>query len=78
MYNLQQLTSQQVYDANCKKKSKEATTVGVCIITFLPHILDSSEEQREKYLDTIREVGKNFRGKPFTFLWAQGGDQYDF
>lgn len=23
-------------------------------------------------------MGKKFRGKPFVFLWAQGGDQYDF
>jgi len=29
-------------------------------------------------LETIREVAKKFRGKPFTFIWSQGGDQYDF
>jgi len=46
IYNLQQLTSQTTYDSNCKKKSNILVSLGVCIITFLPHILDSSEEQR--------------------------------
>lgn len=48
------------------------------MIAFLPHILDSSEEEREAHLETIKEVGLKFRGKPFKFLWSQGGDHFDF
>ena len=50
----------------------------LCVITFLPHILDSSEEERQSYLDRIKEVALKFRGKPFKFLWSQGGDQFEF
>jgi hypothetical protein len=46
------------------------------VIAFLPHILDSSHEEREAHLSTIKEVGLKFRGKPFKFLWAQGGDHF--
>lgn len=77
-YNLQQLNAQEVYDNVCKKKSKKIYYSGVCVISFLPHILDSGEEQREAYLDIIKEVGIKFRGKPFSFIWSQGGDQLDF
>jgi hypothetical protein len=49
----------------------------LCVIAFLPHILDSSEEERQAHLETIKEVGLKFRGKPFKFLWAQGGDHFE-
>ena len=50
----------------------------LCVITFLSHILDSSQEERDTYLEKIKEVGLKFRGKPFKFLWSQGGDHFDF
>jgi len=49
---------------------------GVCVIAFLPHIYDSSAEERNNYLKLVEDVANSFRGKPFTFLWSQGGDQY--
>ena len=48
------------------------------MITFLPHILDSSEAEREEQLEKIKEVGLKFRGKPFKFLWSQAGDHFEF
>jgi protein disulfide-isomerase A6 len=50
----------------------------LCVIAFLPHILDSSQAERDGQLETIKEVGLKFRGKPFKFLWSQGGDHFDF
>lgn len=29
-------------------------------------------------METIKEVGLRLRGKPFKFLWAQGGDHFEF
>ena len=29
-------------------------------------------------METIKEVGLKMRGKPFKFLWAQGGDHFEF
>ena len=52
--------------------------IDLCAIVFLPHILDSSAEERESQLETIKEVGLKMRGKPFKFLWAQGGDHFEF
>lgn len=49
---------------------------GVCIITFVPHIYDSTAEERNGYLSIVEDVAHSNRGKPFTFLWSQGGDQY--
>lgn len=34
--------------------------------------------QRNAYLDMIKEASKNSRGKQIYYLWAQGGDFYDF
>ena len=65
-----ELTSQSVYDEYCLDKH-------LCVIYFLPHKLDSSPEERQKYLDTIKEVGLKFKGKPFRFMWTQGGDHFD-
>ena len=52
--------------------------VGICVIVFLPHIADSSADERNKYLDIIKESRKVNGGKPIFYLWAQGGDHFDF
>ena len=52
--------------------------VGICVIAFLPNIVDSSAKERNNYLDILKEVTKNNRGKPLYYLWAQGGDHFDF
>lgn len=65
-----QLTSKAVYQEYCGEFK------GVCVITFLPHIYDSSAEERNGYLQVIEDIAHSHRGKPFTFLWSQGGDQY--
>ena len=50
----------------------------LCVITFLPNILDSSHEEFNSYFEKIKEVGLKFRGKPYKFVWAQGGDHFEF
>ncbi len=68
----QQLTSEEVLKDVCGDR------VGICVITFLPNIVDSSAKERNKYLDIIKEATKKNRGKPLYYLWAQGGDHFDF
>lgn len=58
--------------ANCNDKN------GICIIIFLPHIADSSAQERNNYLEVIKKAAKSARGKPIYFVWAQGGDYFDF
>ena len=59
-------------------KEECETRIGICIIIFLPHIADSSAKERNKYLDIIKKVRKSNSGKPLYYLWAQGGDHFDF
>lgn len=70
---LKQLTDSSVLEAECPSSEPR-----VCILVFLPHIMDSSAKEREQYLESIREASKKARSKPMRFLWAQGGDHFSF
>jgi protein disulfide-isomerase A6 len=50
---------------------------GVCIIAFLPHIMDTGLEGRKKYKKLVEEVNRKHKSKPLVFLWAQAGDQFE-
>ena len=67
-----QLINSEILKEECESR------VGICVIVFLPHIADSSSKERNRYLDIIKEAKKNNRGKPIYYLWAQGGDHFDF
>ena len=67
-----QLINSEILKEECEGR------VGICIIAFLPHIADSSANERNRYLDTMKEVRKSNAGKPIYYLWAQGGDHFDF
>ena len=62
-----QLTSQQVWDDTCAE--------GTCIVSVLPHILDSGAKGRTAYLSTLKAVAAANAKKPFTFLWTEMGAQ---
>ena len=69
--------TKQLINSDILKEECESR-VGICIITFLPHIADSSANERNRYLDIIKGAKKGNRGKPIYYLWAQGGDHFDF
>ncbi len=69
---LQEMVDQSMFDDYCKNHD------GLCFIAFLPHIKDSGEEKRNQYIKQLDEIKKKHRGKPVTFLWAQGGNNFDF
>ena len=68
----QQLINNEILKEECESR------IGICIIVFLPHIADSSAKERNRYLDIIKEARKKTGGKPIYYLWAQGGDHFDF
>jgi len=70
--DVEQLTNENQLKEVCKDRT------GICIITLLPHILESSAKQRKEYLDQLKEATKGSRGRPIYFLWAQGGDFFDY
>lgn len=50
----------------------------VCVITILPHILDSGKEARNEYLNQLQMVAQKLTGKRFVFLWSEGTAQSEF
>ena len=62
-----QLTSQAVWDDVCADST--------CIVSFLPHILDSGAKGRTAYLATLKAVATANVKKPFTYLWSELGAQ---
>jgi len=70
---LKQLIDGSVLEAECPSSEPR-----VCVLVFLPHIMDSSAQEREQYLEGVRTASKKARSKPMRFLWAQGGDHFSF
>jgi protein disulfide-isomerase A6 len=69
---INQLVSQSVYEESCVQFN------GVCVVVFFPHIFDSSKQERDGYLTIIKNAATNLKGKPLSYLWSQGGDNYEF
>ena len=67
--NIPQITSQKVFEDTCGGNQK------LCVIMFVPHILDSLAKGRNGYIDTLTAVAKSMRGSPFQFSWSEGGAQ---
>lgn len=51
----------------------------VCILAFLPHILEGGAAERNRLLKIFDGVYKSAKsdGTPVGFMWLQGGDQFD-
>lgn len=69
--NTPEVTSQSVFDESCTNSGR------ICVVMFVPHILDSLAAGRNGYLDTLASLAKEFRGKPLNFVWIEGGSQPD-
>jgi hypothetical protein len=68
---LEQLLSDKDFRAECESR--------VCVLAFLPHILDSSAAQRNTMLSTLSKVRARAARErvPVGFMWLQGGDQFE-
>jgi protein disulfide-isomerase A6 len=67
--SITEVTSDAVFDDKCGETGR------ICVVMFVPHILDSQAKGRNAYLDTLGSVAKDLRGKPLTFLWSEAGAQ---
>lgn len=67
---IKEITSTSTFEDHCSGKS-------ICVLSFLPNLIDSHKSGREEYLKTLEDAAKQVRGKPFRFGWVQGGDQLD-
>lgn len=66
--NTPQLVSPKGYESDC-------TSAKICVLMFVPHILDTGAKERNKLIDLFAEIGKSMRGKPVTFVWSEAGAQ---
>ncbi|GAB2274953.1 Protein disulfide-isomerase 2-3 [Dionaea muscipula] len=65
-----ELTSQEAMEEKCG-------SAAICFVSFLPDILDSKAEGRNKYLEMLWSVAEKFSRSPYSFVWAASGKQSD-
>lgn len=56
---------------------EKCATAAICFVAFLPDILDSKAEGRNKYLDILLSVAEKFKRSPYSYVWASAGKQPD-
>ncbi|XP_020683377.1 protein disulfide isomerase-like 2-3 [Dendrobium catenatum] len=56
---------------------EKCATAAICFVAFLPDILDSKAEGRNKYLDLLLSVAEKFKRSPYSYVWAAAGKQPD-
>ena len=62
---LVQVTSPKVLEEHCEQKS-------LCVIAFLPHILDCQSKCRNKHIAMLTKLGDKFKKQGWGWLWSEG------
>ncbi len=58
-----------------KNFESDCTSSKLCVIMFMPHILDSGAKERNKMIEFFAEVAKTLRGTPASYVWSEAGAQ---
>lgn len=66
--DINQVTSGDVLKAACEQH-------GLCVMAFLPHILDCQSECRNAHLADLARLGERFKQKQWGWLWSEAGAQ---
>jgi protein disulfide-isomerase A6 len=67
---LVQITSQEVMEEQCVSKP-------LCVISFLPNILDCQSKCRKDFLKMLTAMGDKFKKQGWGWVWAEGTQQFD-
>jgi len=65
---LVQLTKQSDIKEQCEEKS-------LCVVAFLPHILDCQSKCRNNYIKMLTNLGDKFKKQGWGWLWTEGAAQ---
>ncbi|XP_070533152.1 protein disulfide-isomerase A6-like [Ptychodera flava] len=65
---IEELVGEQVLKDACEKHQ-------LCVISILPHILDTGAAGRNKYLDLLRDMADRYKKKMWGWVWAEAGAQ---
>ena len=57
-----------VFKSNCEEKP-------ICIVSVLPHILDSGASGRNSYIESLKSMGEKYKKKLWGWVWAEAGAQ---
>ncbi|KAJ7964765.1 protein disulfide-isomerase like 2-2-like [Quillaja saponaria] len=52
-------------------------SAAICFVAFLPDILDSKAEGRNRYIEQLLSVAEKFKRSPYSYVWAAAGKQPD-
>ncbi|KAJ6802667.1 protein disulfide isomerase 8 precursor [Iris pallida] len=63
-----ELTGPDVMEEKC-------APAAICFVAFLPDILDSKAEGRNKYIELLLSVAEKFKRSPYSYVWAAAGKQ---
>ena len=70
---LQEMLNQEIFNEACIENDG-----GLCVIAFLPSLVDSGVEKRAEYIAELENIKNKHKGKPLSFLWSEGGSNFDF
>ncbi|XP_039160624.1 protein disulfide isomerase-like 2-3 isoform X2 [Eucalyptus grandis] len=65
-----ELTSQDVMEEKCG-------SAAICFVAFLPDVLDTKAEGRNRYIQMLLSAAEKFKRSPYSFVWASAGKQPD-
>ena len=63
-----QVTNSDVFKAECGDKP-------LCVVSVLPHILDTGASGRNNYLNILKELGEKYKKKMWGWIWSEAGAQ---
>merc|ERR1712088_852577 len=65
---LVQITKQSDIKEQCEERS-------LCVVAFLPHILDCQSKCRNNYIKMLTNLGDKFKKQGWGWLWTEGAAQ---
>ncbi|XP_077990801.1 protein disulfide-isomerase A6-like [Glandiceps talaboti] len=67
---IEEIVEEKVLEEACSKHQ-------LCVISILPHILDTGAAGRNKYLDLLRDMADRYKKKMWGWVWAEAVAQPD-
>ncbi|WPT13493.1 Protein disulfide-isomerase like 2-2 [Picochlorum sp. SENEW3] len=72
---VRELTDANVWVDHCLGDGQDAAPKQICLVAFLPHILDSKADGRNRYISMLKEISLSYKERPFSWFWVQGAAQ---
>ncbi|WZN60804.1 protein disulfide isomerase [Chloropicon roscoffensis] len=70
-----EITSKADFELLCSGGEGQEPKYHLCLVAFLPDILDTGAKGRNAYIEILNEISRNYAGLPYSYLWAAAGSQ---